>query len=541
MYRQEVRNFEGWRTAARPLLASAVAPSEVVWSDWREPSLTDDADSSAGTDPRSQGASKASPGPARRVFAAGAVLAQAAAENDGLASDSGSPSTAAARTVGQRRAAGVAGDPTGREPDAGPPVPALAAARPPSIPRRLMSLLEDLACYRNPNRWELMYRLTWRVLNQNRDLLDNDADPDVQLARTWAKAVHRDVHKMHAFVRFHETDCGNVDKRYVAWFEPAHEILRSTVPFFEKRFPNMRWMIATPDGAAHWNGAQVEFIDSPKSSVPREDTTHSLWRTYYRNICNVARVNPSVMQREMPKRYWQLLPEASEIKSLISEGGVKTHRALTTPTTPDDLRIPQAIARSLDRIAPPADSPLTCKLCDLWRHATQAVAGEGPTDAGIMLVGEQPGDEEDLKGRPFVGPAGQVLDSILLKAGLNRAELFVTNSVKHFKWEPRGKRRLHKRPDQQEVRACGTWLDREISNVSPRVIVALGATAIRAVIGSGEKIEDARQQVVKHPRGALVVCTYHPSAILRSEGERKEALLRALEEDLQRAKRLLTE
>ena len=533
MYRQEVRDFEGWRTAARPLLASAVAPNEVVWSDWREPSLTDDAGSND--------AVGRSADPARRVSVAGGDLAQAAAENDSFAADSGSPTTTAARTVGQRRAAGVASDPTGREPGAGPPIPAMGATRPPSIPRRLMSLLEDLACYRDPNRWELMYRLTWRVLNQNRDLLDNDADPDVQLARTWAKAVHRDVHKMHAFVRFHETDSGDGDKRYVAWFEPAHEILRTTVPFFEKRFPNMRWMIATPDGAAHWNGAQVEFIDSPKSSVPREDTTHSLWRTYYRNICNVARVNPSVMQREMPKRYWQLLPEASEIKSLVSEGGVKTHRALTTPATPDDLRIPQAIARSLDRIAPPADSPLTCRLCDLWRHATQAVVGEGPTDAGIMLVGEQPGDEEDLKGRPFVGPAGQVLDSILLKAGLNRAELFVTNSVKHFKWEPRGKRRLHKRPDQQEVRACGTWLDREISNISPRVIVALGATAIRAVIGSAEKIEDARQQVVKHPRGALVVCTYHPSAILRSEGERKEGLLRALEEDLQRAKRLLTE
>jgi len=404
-----------------------------------------------------------------------------------------------------------------------------------------MRLLEDLACYRDPNRWELMYRLTWRVLNQNRNLLDNDADPDVQVARTWEKSIHRDVHKMHAFVRFHETDSGDGNKRYVAWFEPAHEILRTTVPFFEKRFPNMRWMIATPDGAAHWNGERVEFIDSPKSSVPREDSTHSLWRTYYRNICNVARINPSVMQRDMPKRYWQHLPEANEIKSLISEGNVKTHRDLTTPPKPDDLRVPAAIARSLDRIVQPTDSPLTCKLCDLWRHATQAVVGEGPEDASIMLVGEQPGDEEDLKGRPFVGPAGQVLDSILLQAGLNRSELFVTNSVKHFKWEPRGKRRLHKRPDQEEIRSCSTWLDREITTVSPRVIVALGATAIRAVIGSSAKIEDARQQVTRHARGALVVCTYHPSAILRSEGNRKSELIQALEADLRRAKSLLSE
>ena len=475
MVRQEVRDFEEWRAAARPLLAGAVAPDEVVWSDWRAPRLGE-------------------------VVGAGAI--------------------------GTGHAAGPSAN---------------AAARPPAISRRLLSLLQDLACYRDPNRWELMYRLTWRVLNQNRDLLDNDADPDVQTARVWEKAIHRDIHKMHAFVRFHETDTGDGGKRYVAWFEPAHEILRSTVPFFEKRFPNMRWMIATPDGAAHWDGGHVEFIESPKSSVPREDTTHSLWRTYYRNICNVARINPSVMQREMPKRYWQHLPEAAEIKSLISEGSAATQRRLTTPATPDNLRIPQAIARSLERIAPPADSPLTCKLCDLWRHATQAVVGEGPADAVIMLVGEQPGDEEDLKGRPFVGPAGQLLDGILLKAGLNRAELFVTNSVKHFKWEPRGKRRLHKRPDQEEVRACGTWLDREISNVAPRVIVALGATAIRAVIGSSETIEDARQRVTEHPRGGLVVCTYHPSAILRSEGERKAQLMQALEDDLRRAAELVME
>ncbi|MBS0419238.1 MAG: UdgX family uracil-DNA binding protein [Proteobacteria bacterium] len=467
MYRHEVRDFEGWRAAARPLLAGAVRPEDVEWSDWRE----------------------------RR-----------------LADTSGGDS---------------------RPPDNSP--------RTPVISRRLLHLLEDLACYRDPHRWEFMYRLTWRVLNQNHDLLDNDADPDVRTARSWEKAIQRDVHKMHAFVRFHETDTGDGGKRYVAWFEPAHEILRSAVPFFLKRFPNMRWMIATPDGAAHWDGDHVEFIDSPKSSVPRADTTHSLWRTYYRNICNVARINPAVMQRDMPKRYWQHLPEAGEIKSLIHEGGVKTHRRLTTPATPDDLRIPQAIARSLDRIAPRADSPLTCKLCDLWRHATQAVVGEGPADAAIMLVGEQPGNEEDLEGRPFVGPAGQMLDTILLRAGLNRGELFVTNSVKHFKWEPRGKRRLHKRPDAQEVRACSTWLDREISNVAPRVIVALGATAIRAVTGSSAKIEEARQTILRHQRGALVICTYHPSSILRGEGDRKAELMQALEDDLRRAKRLLTE
>lgn len=488
MYREEVRDFREWRAAARPLLAAAVQPGEITWSDWRSPSL----------------------GAAVRVRGGAAVGAGAGAD------------------VGVGVGVGV-------------DTAAFASTAAPAISRRLLSLLQDLACYRDAARWELMYRLTWRVWSENRELLDNDADPDVRLARTWEKAVHRDVHKMHAFVRFHETDAGDGDKRYVAWFEPAHEILRSTAPFFEKRFPNMRWLIATPDGAAVWSGERTEFIESPlRSKLPREDSTHSLWRAYYRNICNVGRINPAVMQREMPRRYWQHLPEASEIKSLLREGSVVIQRALDTPAKPDDTRIPQAIARSLEKLIPPADSPLTCRLCDLWRHATQAVVGEGPENAAIMLVGEQPGDEEDLRGRPFVGPAGQVLDEVLVKAGLNRAELFVTNSVKHFKWEPRGKRRLHKRPDQQEIRACGPWLDREIANVAPRVIVALGSTAIRAVTKSSEKVELARQQVHKHAGGALIICTYHPSAILRSEGERRSQLMQALESDLLRAASLVS-
>jgi uracil-DNA glycosylase len=481
MHREEVRDFAQWRAAARPLLAAGTEPREVTWSDWRAPNLFEQAMGPTG----------------------GTNIAGVAAAGTGTAGDIGADA--------------------------------------PAIPRRLMRLLEDLACYRDASRWELMYRLTWRVLHENRALLDNDAAVDVRTARLWEKAVHHDIHKMHAFVRFHETESGDGLKSYVAWFEPSHEILRCAAPFFEKRFPNMRWMIATPDGAVVWAGERAQFIDSPRrSTLPREDSTHLLWRTYYRNICNVARINPAVMQQHMARRYWRHLPEASEIKSLIKDGSVATQRALQTPAKPDDLRIPQAIARSLERIVPPADSPLTCRLCDLWRHATQAVIGEGPGSASIMLVGEQPGDEEDLRGAPFVGPAGRVLDEALKVARLNRSQLFVTNAVKHFKWEPRGKRRLHKRPDQQEVRACGTWLEREIERVAPKVIVALGSTAIRAVTGSAPKVEEARQQVLRHPTGAAVVCTYHPSAILRSEGDRKARLSSALESDLRRAASLVS-
>jgi DNA polymerase len=342
---------------------------------------------------------------------------------------------------------------------------------------------------------------------------------------------------MHAFVRFHETSGEDGLPSYVAWFEPSHEILRYAVPFFEKRFGNMRWMIATPDGAAAWNGAKTEFVDSPGGShLPREDSTHALWRTYYRNICNIARVNPRMMQREMPQRYWRHLPEATEIHAILQDNPRVLHETLRSEVAAaaEDLRVPRAIATTLEQVAPTADSPGTCRRCNLWQRATQAVRGEGPTDARIMLVGEQPGDEEDIQGRPFVGPAGKVLDEALGKAGLGRGELFITNSVKHFKWEPRGKRRLHVKPQQQEIRACNTWLMREISEVSPRVIVALGATAIRAVTGSSVTIEEARRSQLRSATGIAVVATYHPSAILRAPEDRKERLFAALVEDLTR-------
>jgi DNA polymerase len=410
----------------------------------------------------------------------------------------------------------------------------------PSISRELLGLLRMLACYRDASRWDLMYRLTWRVLQENRALLENDADADVRTARLWSKAVSQDVHKMHAFVRFHSILGDDGAPCYVAWFEPQHEILRDAVPFFEKRFGNMRWMIATPDGAAVWQDGHTEYIDSPgRPAVPREDPTHDLWRAYYRNICNVARINPRMMQREMPQRYWRHLPEATEIHALLHENPRTLHTTLSSDAAVESARVPRAIADSLERIAPEADSPFTCQRCGLWQRATQAVLGEGPRDARIMLVGEQPGDEEDLRGRPFVGPAGQVLDEALRKAGVSRDALFVTNSVKHFKWEPRGKRRLHKKPQQQEIRACHAWLEREVAEIAPLVIVALGGTAIRALTGLQLTIDEARKMELRASSGPRVLATYHPSAVLRSQDDRRDTIAMALTEDLRFAATLV--
>jgi uracil-DNA glycosylase family protein len=180
-----------------------------------------------------------------------------------------------------------------------------------------------------------------------------------------------------------------------------------------------------------------------------------------------------------------------------------------------------------------------CRRCDLWRNATQGVPGEGPLDARLMLVGEQPGDQEDLAGRPFVGPAGGVLDRAMAEAGVDRDRTFVTNAVKHFKHEPRGKRRLHKTPNAGEVKACRWWLDAERRIVRPRVIVALGATAALGVFGKPTPIAVNRQKAIQLPDQSQGVVTYHPSFLLRvPDAETKARAFAEFVQDLKFAWRL---
>lgn len=203
--------------------------------------------------------------------------------------------------------------------------------------------------------------------------------------------------------------------------------------------------------------------------------------------------------------------------------------------------------RDMTRTPPSADdaAPATldaCRRCTLWEHATQPVPGAGPVDATIMLVGEQPGDQEDRTGLPFVGAAGRMLDRALDEAGLDRARCYLTNAVKHFKWEPRGKRRLHKTPAQREVAACRYWLERELDAVRPRVIVALGATALRAVLQDNDATLERARAPIRTAQGRLVVATYHPSYVLRTRGaDSREHAYRTLVDALRTASRLAGE
>lgn len=167
-----------------------------------------------------------------------------------------------------------------------------------------------------------------------------------------------------------------------------------------------------------------------------------------------------------------------------------------------------------------------CTACDLYKRGTQTVFGEGSPRARIVLVGEQPGDKEDLEGKPFVGPAGRVLDTALQAAGIDRREVYVTNAVKHFKWEPRGKRRIHKKPNQLEIMACRPWLEAEIAVLKPQIVVCLGATAAQTLLGSGFKVTERRGEMIAHQLAPYLTATVHPSSILRAtdEDQRHEAM-----------------
>ena len=188
------------------------------------------------------------------------------------------------------------------------------------------------------------------------------------------------------------------------------------------------------------------------------------------------------------------------------------------------------------------ESAAGCRRCDLWQHATQTVFGEGAPRAPILLIGEQPGNQEDMDGRPFAGPAGLLLGKALQEAGIDRAKTYVTNAVKHFKWEPRGKRRIHKKPNSTEIAACRPWLDAEIAAVRPRVIVCLGATAAQSLLGRDFRVTQHRGEFVKSPLAPFVMATVHPSSILRAPGdETRHAEMHRFIADLKKVARVISE
>jgi DNA polymerase len=428
-----------------------------------------------------------------------------------------------------------------------------AGASPISVPPAFISLAEAVLCHSDPARFGLLYGLLSR-LRSDRRLLDMVSDADVHRALMLQKSVRRDCHKMTAFVRFREidTEMALPRRRFVAWFEPDHHIIARSAPFFQRRFTDMDWLIVTPRGSAAWDGNSLTLSYEPVEKPDLKDEADTLWRTYFTNIFNPARLKVKAMQAEMPKKYWKNLPEADLIPGLIAgaEASVlaMAKRAATEPlpfhqrlqaAAADRPVLPQPTAGSIEALRAEASQ---CTRCELHCRATQTVFGEGPADAAVMVVGEQPGDQEDLAGRPFVGPAGKVFDQAIGEAGIDRSGLYVTNAVKHFKYEPRGKRRIHQRPNMGEVRHCRWWLDKELALIRPKLVVAMGATALFALTERRDRLEDLRGRALPLEGGGSLFATVHPSYLLRIPDEQKKAEeLRRFKEDIMEIQRLMRE
>ena len=407
------------------------------------------------------------------------------------------------------------------------------------VPREFVELARDAVCHTDRERFGLLYAVLLR-LKAKRSALDDAADPLVRRLNDLAKAVRRDVHKMHAFVRFRE-----IDGRFVAFFEPEHHIVRRAAGFFIDRFANIRWSILTPELSIHWNGETLEEAPgATRAEAPSGDPVEETWRIYYASIFNPARLKVGAMLKEMPKKYWRNMPETSLVQPLIAGARTREMEMIDASVVKEGLKHALEAERAIEpggNLRKSWEALLAdarkCTRCDLYKHATQTVFGEGPLDAAIMFVGEQPGDQEDLAGRPFVGPAGQLLDKALEAAGIDRSTVYVTNAVKHFKFTARGKRRIHNKPDAGEIEACRWWIGHERELIRPPVTVALGATAAQSLFGKAMAIGKNRGAPLQLPDGSECWITVHPSFLLRiPEEDRKRDEKKLFLRDLKRIK-----
>jgi len=356
-----------------------------------------------------------------------------------------------------------------------------------NLPRALVSLASVAIQAREPERFGLLYSLVWRV-NAGEKLLDDDGDPDLALARRLALSVRADAHRMRTNIRFLPVEDGG-ETRYLGWYVPGHFVVPANAQLVARRFPGLVFSIITPDGAAHWDGSTLLF-GSGLRHVEGDDALQAWWEQHGTRLLEQAEAGTSV-------------PEAEDLDEAPRPPDVPAHGPVVLPSAPD----PVLVRAGKDAAG--------CHRCPLYEPATQVVFGEGPTGSTVMFVGEQPGDQEDVIGRPFVGPAGQIMDRALEEAGIDRRTIYVTNAVKHFKFTQRGRRRIHQTPDVAEIQACSVWLGTERDHLRPRLLVLMGGSAARAVMGRAVTISRERGRPIRLADGQTAFVTVHPSYLLR--------------------------
>ena len=382
------------------------------------------------------------------------------------------------------------------------------------VPPRFVELAMAAICHHETIRFALLYRLLFR-LQKDRTLIEARSDPDVSRLYRLATEVRRDSQKLLAFVQ------RRVDEaRFVIWLAPEHYTLERAAPTLVGRLGARPWAVLAPYRSAAWDGVRLVFGNGTRrQDAPRSSRTVSAWHSYFAAIFASRQGN---------------FPLPDVISSLI--GGVEpVEEAMVAPA--QELTVDAEAAAAITSLAAARTAAQGCRRCPLHEQATQAVFGEGPQNAEVMFVGEQPGDQEDLAGKPFVGPAGQMFDRALDTVGIDRRRVYVTNAVKHFKFEPRGKRRIHSKPDAGEIAACRFWLNLEREFVRPKLIVALGATAVHSLLGKAAPVSSLRGRKIALPDGGMLLTTIHPSYLLRMPDRDKVAEeLKRFEADLRSVK-----
>ena len=377
-----------------------------------------------------------------------------------------------------------------------------------NVPRALVLLASVAIQAREPERFGLLYSLVRRA-HGGEPVLDLFDDPDMALARRLALDVRADAHRMRTHLRFMPAGDG-----FLGWYAPAHYVLEANAQLIARRFPARPLTVVTPDATAHWDGSILR-VGAGLARADDDEILRAWWDAHADAILADARDGTAI-------------PEAED----LDEAPRPPERPALGPVvfpTPSD---PALSAARRDAGC--------CERCDLCDAATQTVFGEGPADAAVMFVGEQPGDQEDIVGRPFVGPAGQLLDQALEDAGIDRRAIYITNAVKHFKFTPRGKRRIHVSPSAEEIAACGFWLDTERARIRPKILVLMGGSAARGVLGRPVAVTRERGQAMVLPDGQLVFVTVHPSYLLRvPEGAAQEREYQAFVRDLAAVRRLI--
>lgn len=414
--------------------------------------------------------------------------------------------------------------------------------------KAFLETMHSVIWHADPERFHLLYQALWRLVHREGNPL-SAVDPLGYRLIRMSKTVRRDLHKMHAFLRFREISAETQRRRFIAWFEPDHNIVEPASTFFVARFSDMDWTILTPKCCAVFENGVLEFRGGATKPNLAPDDSEALWNAYFTNIFNPARTNMRAMLSEMPKKYWRNMPETTLIPAMLKDAEARTTKMreaqATTPRKGSGLIAQRyrdqfpAVAATADTLEDLHRAIRNCQRCSLCEHASQAVCGAGGQNADMMIVGEQPGDQEDLSGQPFVGPAGQILRRLMQQADIADNSVFLTNAVKHFKFTPRGKRRLHQTPNRDEIDHCRWWLTQEIALVKPRLILALGASAAFAVSNSSVPISRRRGTIEQLQDGTRILFSWHPSYILRlADPSRQQRAECELLEDLSQAREM---